>query len=157
MAFDPKAELMDLWDGHRRLTVRTARAFPPDKLMTFAPTEPLRPFAVMCDEIARIELAYIRGLAADHWKWDPQVPAPAKDADGVVRFLEETREYTHGVWDRITAETLLAPRKDPFFFGDAKRPYDWLVYCVENEVHHRGQGFVYLRELGVEPPHFWER
>ncbi len=157
MAFDPKAELMDLWDGHRRLTVRTARAFPADKLMTFSPVEPLRTFAVMCDEIARIELAYIRGLAEDQWTWDPKVPAPATDADGVVRFLEETREYTHRMWGRLSAETLLTPRKDPFFFGDSKRPYDWLVYCVDNEVHHRGQGFVYLRELGIEPPHFYER
>jgi uncharacterized damage-inducible protein DinB len=157
MAFDPKAELMDLWDGHRRLTVRTARAFPREQLMTFTPAQPLRTFAAMCDEIARIELAYVRGLAEDQWQWDPQVPAPATDADGVVRFLEDTRQYTHGVWGRISTETLLIPRQDPFFFGDAKRPYDWLVYCIDNEVHHRGQAFVYLREMGIEPPHFWER
>jgi uncharacterized damage-inducible protein DinB len=24
-------------------------------------------------------------------------------------------------------------------------------------VHHRGQGYVYLRALGIEPPPFWER
>ena len=28
---------------------------------------------------------------------------------------------------------------------------------VDNEIHHRGQGYVYLRELGIEPPPFWER
>jgi uncharacterized damage-inducible protein DinB len=28
---------------------------------------------------------------------------------------------------------------------------------IDNEVHHRGQGYVYLRALGVEPPPFWER
>jgi uncharacterized damage-inducible protein DinB len=157
MSFDVKAELMTLWDGHRRLTVRTAQAFPADKLMAFSPTQPLRPFALMCDEVARMELAYIRGLAEDEWRWDPQAPAPATDAAGVVRFLEETRAYTHRVWDRIGVETLLAVRKDPFFFGDSMRPYDWLLYCVDNEVHHRGQGYVYLRQLGIEPPHFWER
>ncbi|MGO3807708.1 MAG: DinB family protein [Sphingobacterium sp.] len=31
------------------------------------------------------------------------------------------------------------------------------MYFVDNEIHHRGQGFVYLRSLGIEPPHFWER
>ena len=31
------------------------------------------------------------------------------------------------------------------------------LYLIDNEVHHRGQGYVYLRALGVEPPPFWER
>jgi uncharacterized damage-inducible protein DinB len=32
-----------------------------------------------------------------------------------------------------------------------------LLYIVDNEVHHRGQGYVYLRALGVEPPAFFQR
>jgi uncharacterized damage-inducible protein DinB len=32
-----------------------------------------------------------------------------------------------------------------------------ILYGIENEIHHRGQGFVYLRALGIEPPAFWER
>jgi uncharacterized damage-inducible protein DinB len=32
-----------------------------------------------------------------------------------------------------------------------------LLYIIDNEIHHRGQGYVYLRSLGIEPPHFWER
>jgi len=35
--------------------------------------------------------------------------------------------------------------------------HDLLLYVIENEVHHRGQGYVYLRALGIEPPPFWER
>lgn len=31
------------------------------------------------------------------------------------------------------------------------------LYVIDNEIHHRGQGYVYLRALGVEPPAFWER
>jgi len=34
---------------------------------------------------------------------------------------------------------------------------DLLLYTIDNEVHHRGQGYVYLRALGIEPPPFWER
>ena len=30
-------------------------------------------------------------------------------------------------------------------------------YFVDNEIHHRGQGYVYLRALGIEPPAFWDR
>jgi uncharacterized damage-inducible protein DinB len=31
------------------------------------------------------------------------------------------------------------------------------MYFLDNEIHHRGQGYVYLRELGVEPPAFYQR
>lgn len=157
MDFDLKRELLEELQGNRRLTLRAARAFPADQLMTFTPKAPLRPFGQMLDEIARIELAYVRGLAEDEWKWDPENPPKPADAAGAIRFLEEAATYTGRVWSGISAELLLSPRKDPFFFGDQKRPFDWLVYCVENEIHHRGQGYVYLRELGVEPPPFWER
>ena len=32
-----------------------------------------------------------------------------------------------------------------------------LFYWIDNEIHHRGQGYVYLRALGIEPPAFYER
>ena len=35
--------------------------------------------------------------------------------------------------------------------------YDLILYVIDNETHHRGQGYVYLRSLGIEPPPFYER
>ncbi|MEJ7681733.1 MAG: DinB family protein [Segetibacter sp.] len=32
-----------------------------------------------------------------------------------------------------------------------------IFYFIDNEIHHRAQGYVFLRSLGIEPPHFWER
>ena len=29
--------------------------------------------------------------------------------------------------------------------------------AVDNEIHHRGQGYVYLRALGIAPPAFYDR
>ena len=37
------------------------------------------------------------------------------------------------------------------------RVYDLLLYAIDNEIHHRGQGYVYLRALGIEPPPFYVR
>ena len=43
-------------------------------------------------------------------------------------------------------------------FGQWKMAiYELLLYIRDNEIHHRGQGYVYLRSLGIEPPPFWER
>ncbi|HEU4878313.1 MAG TPA: DinB family protein [Gemmatimonadaceae bacterium] len=35
--------------------------------------------------------------------------------------------------------------------------YGLINYIIDNEVHHRGQGYVYLRSLGIEPPPFYVR
>ena len=32
-----------------------------------------------------------------------------------------------------------------------------ILYAVDNEIHHRAQGYVYLRSLSIEPPAFYDR
>jgi hypothetical protein len=40
----------------------------------------------------------------------------------------------------------------------ARVVHQLLFYVMDNEIHHhRGQGYVYLRALGIEPPAFYER
>ncbi len=34
---------------------------------------------------------------------------------------------------------------------------DTVLYFIDNEIHHHGQGTVYLRALGIGPPAFWDR
>jgi len=49
-------------------------------------------------------------------------------------------------------------------YGQEISPYQmkfsmaqWILYIIENETHHRGQAYVYLRVLGIQPPFFWKR
>jgi len=43
-------------------------------------------------------------------------------------------------------------------FGIYTAPVHWQIfYVIDNEIHHRAQGYVYLRAFGIGPPHFWER
>ena len=43
-------------------------------------------------------------------------------------------------------------------FGQWEGPVGALfLYLIDNEIHHRGQGSVYLRSLGIEPPAFYDR
>ncbi|MEK6396794.1 MAG: DinB family protein [Terriglobus sp.] len=56
---------------------------------------------------------------------------------------------------RIPVERFSATMKA---FGQWEmKGYQLLLYVVENEIHHRGQGYVYLRSLGIEPPAFYDR
>ncbi|HCO82593.1 MAG TPA: damage-inducible protein DinB, partial [Arenibacter sp.] len=70
------------------------------------------------------------------------------------------------LWDRTTAEinTYWSQIKEEQFQQNIKifGQYDGTVmssilYFIDNEIHHRGQAYVYLRSLGIEPPAFYER
>jgi uncharacterized damage-inducible protein DinB len=55
-------------------------------------------------------------------------------------------------WPDIPERRL--PKVDPAF-GQWTMPGAVIVlHLIDNEVHHRSQGYVYLRLLGVEPPAF---
>ena len=51
----------------------------------------------------------------------------------------DTREALLARWDATTARI------------------DALWSSIDDEIHHRGQGCVYLRSLGIEPPPFYVR
>ena len=70
------------------------------------------------------------------------------------------------VWDEQTAKldeifVQIPPHRfnevDKAFGQWEGRGIDTIQYAIDNEIHHRGQGYVYLRALGIAPPPFWER
>ena len=70
------------------------------------------------------------------------------------------------VWDEQTAKLdEVFVQIPPHRFNDVDKAFgqwegrgiDTIQYAIDNEIHHRGQGYVYLRALGIAPPPFWER
>ncbi|EJQ49914.1 damage-inducible protein DinB [Bacillus mycoides] len=148
-------QFREILDENRRLTIRTIAAFPEDKLFTFAPVEPLRPFSKMILEILDIERGYIRGIALGEWEYS-QPFTGVSTKEELLDGCHETKEVVQKWWPKITEERLHTVEKDPFFGGEMSH-FERLHYALENEIHHRGQGFIYLRLLGIEPPAFWDR
>lgn len=150
-----KNQFIETWEGNRRLTVRTIEAFPEKDLFSYSPIEPLRPFAKMVSEILNIEDVYLRGIARGKWEWKDAFGHLTNKA-GMLQTCEKLTGKALELWQEITEERLDTVEKDPFFGGE-QRHFSRLQYALENEIHHRGQGFVYLRMLGIEPPAFYER
>jgi uncharacterized damage-inducible protein DinB len=148
-------QFREILNENRRLTIRTIEAFPEDKLFTFAPVEPLRPFSKMILEILDIERGYIRGISLGEWEYSQPFASVSTKAE-LLDGCHETKEDVQKWWPKITEERLHTVEKDPFFGGEMSH-FERLYYALENEIHHRGQGFIYLRLLGIEPPAFWER
>ena len=146
------ADLLKNWQGHRRLTRRTIEAFPEDKLFQFS-VGGMRPFSEMALEFIRMAGPVAEGVATGKWQEDKR-PKPATKGELLQMWDDETAKL-NDAFGRIP----------PHRFSEVDKAFgQWeasglatIQYAIDNEIHHRGQGFVYLRALGIEPPPFWER
>lgn len=145
-------DLLKNWQGHRRLTRRVIEAFPEDKLFQFS-IGGMRPFAEMTWEFIRMAVVIVDGVATGKWEEHKGVK-PTNKAE-ILRL-----------WDAQTLElSEKFPAIPPRRFSEVDTAFgQWknsgigtIQYAIDNEIHHRGQGYVYLRALGIEPPPFWER
>ncbi|HYE86713.1 MAG TPA: DinB family protein [Vicinamibacterales bacterium] len=143
------------WLGHRRLTRRVIEAFPDDQLFTHS-VGGMRPFGVLAMELVEMAGAMVRGVATDDWqKMSDHDKTTAIPKSEVLRLFDQSTAVMQEFWPKIPAErftqTITA-------FGQwPGKAYDLLLYVVDNEIHHRGQGYVYLRSLGIAPPAFYDR
>lgn len=154
-------ELNVLWEqleGHHRLTKRVIAAFPNDALFSFKPVPAMRCFAEIAAEILQLEEIIVQGVALGTWKdWDANSRyLSLPDTASILQAFDEVRAQSTTLWPRLTPQRLDEVEFDPWM----QRPStirSRLEYMRDNEIHHRGQGYVYLRLLGIEPPAFWER
>jgi uncharacterized damage-inducible protein DinB len=153
------AALLEHWQGHRRVTRRVIQAFPDAELFTFS-VGGMRPFSQLAFEMISMADAGTRGIATGTWA----------QGEGLMhhggRALPDTRESLLALWDQTTAVINdLWGRIPPARFQEVDTAfgtyegvmYGLLLYWIDNEVHHRGQGYVYLRALGIQHPAFYDR
>lgn len=143
---------LEHWQGHRRLTRRVIDAFPEEQLFAFS-VGGMRPFGVLALEMLTMAEPMVRGVVTGEWDSVPQRdPLPKAE---LLRRWDESTEKLDALWPRIPLERF---QETITAFGQyTGRVHDLLLYVIDNEIHHRGQGYVYLRALGIEPPPFYER
>lgn len=151
-AFITPDALLTHWQGHRALTRRVIEAFPEDKLFTYSVAS-MRPFGVMAQELLAMAAPMVRGAATG--EWTAYQPSEATSRAEVLKLWDEATHELNELWPRIPAERFHEKMTAFGQFTDVL--HNLILYVIDNEIHHRGQGYVYLRGLGIEPPHFWER
>jgi uncharacterized damage-inducible protein DinB len=149
-----KEQFLSHWQGHRALTRRVIAAFPEDELFSFS-IGGMRTFGELAAELIAIAVPGVKGLATGEWKSldekDPSGKSKAKLLEIWDQDTMEINKWFPQIPEGKLQETMLA-------FGQYEdKGYCTLMYFIDNEIHHRGQGYVYLRALGIEPPAFWER
>ena len=147
--------LLDHWQGHRRVTRRMIQAFPEEALFTYS-IGGMRPFSALAMEMIGMCSAGIRGVATREWVHDVYADAPTpKTRNDILQLWDEVTDRINALWPQIPPERF--EEVDVAFGQWEGVVYHLLVYWIDNEIHHRGQGYVYLRALGVEPPAFYDR
>jgi hypothetical protein len=139
-------------EPHRRLTRRVINAFPDDKLFSFS-VGGMRPFGTLAMEMVTMAVPMVQGAVSGDW--DASSSRDARPKPELLRLWDESTEQLNAMWPKIPPhrfrETLTA-------FGQYTGVlHDLILYVIDNEVHHRAQGYVYLRALGIEPPPFYDR
>lgn len=145
--------LLEHWQGHRRVTRRVIEAFPEDKLFRFS-IGSMRPFSEMAVEFIKMAEPIVRGVASGSWSpWeDSQVPTTKAE---ILALWDAGTAALNTIWPTIPRHRFAEVDKA---FGQWEGSgINTILYAIENEIHHRGQGYVYLRALGIEPPAFYDR
>jgi uncharacterized damage-inducible protein DinB len=138
-------DLLKHWQGHRALTRR---------FFEFS-IAGMRPFAKLVDELLAIAAPALKGIV--NRESQPYTEAEEK-LIFKAQYLEKWDEATAEInkyWEQLSIEDFSQTFN---LFGQYEFPIiQNVLYFIDNEVHHRGQAYVYLRALNIEPPFFWER
>jgi len=144
--------LLAHWQGHRRLTRRVISAFPDDKLFTFS-VGGMRTFGALAMEMITMAVPMVRGAVSGEWNTSgSRDPRPKEE---VLRLWDEGTAQLNALWPQIPVGRFLETLTAFGQYTDAL--HNLILYVIDNEIHHRGQGYVYLRALGIEPPAFYDR
>lgn len=144
--------LLEHWQGHRRVTRRVIETFPEEKLFGFS-LGSMRPFSEMIVEFLKMAEPIVHGVATG--QWESSTLTPPKTKAELLALWDQATTRINVIWPTIPLQR----------FAEVDRAFgQWensgiatILYAIDNEIHHRGQAFVYLRALGIEPPAFYDR
>jgi uncharacterized damage-inducible protein DinB len=152
-------ELLKNWQSNRALSRKILAAFPEKDLFEFS-IGGMRPYSELAGEMIGLASAGINGVATGNWTTTPELD----HFDQSVHLT--TKQALLEAWDDVTEQIEeLWPQIPEEHFHDIVKAWgmyentviNTILYFVENEIHHRGQGYVYLRALGLEPHPFWDK
>ena len=153
LIMDPK-ELLEHWQGHRRLTRRAIEAFPEEEFFTYT-LGGMRPFAEMIMELLAIAGPGIEEIVSGKTARLNEHFEHKRSKEEFLDLWDKTTITIDTLWNEISPDRFSEVTKA---FGQYEGTIiSHIFYYIDNEIHHRGQAYVYLRSLGIEPPLFFDR
>ncbi|TLF46376.1 DinB family protein [Maribacter aurantiacus] len=147
-------QFLEHWQGHRILTRKVIEAFPEDQLFNYS-IGGMRPFADMVMELLGIAEPGLREIVTGETTQLTEHFEHGHSKNNLLKAWDSATENIDTLWTKMEDVDF---HKEILSFGQFPGTVQSsLFYFLENEIHHRAQGYVYLRSLGIEPPMFYDR
>ena len=147
-------QLLAHWQGHRKLTRKVIEAFPEKEFFNHS-IGGMRTFAEMTMELLGIAEPGIKEIVTGETAQLNEHFDHGNIKANILKAWDKTTEEINSYWPQIELARFQEHIKT---FGQYEGSVQSSIfYFIDNEIHHRGQGYVYLRSLDIEPPMFWDR
>ncbi|UCC81233.1 MAG: DinB family protein [Candidatus Zixiibacteriota bacterium] len=143
-----KSAILKYWENVRKLTLTVFDLFPQDKF-DFRPVADVRSVAEQFDHILICELYARIGLLTGVWDISAFSGERDLSRNRLRDKLYSENKKTLGLFRMLPEGQFMKVYETPFgaISGEA------LIYeTIDEEIHHRGNLYVYLRLLGIAPP-----
>ncbi|HBZ00009.1 MAG TPA: hypothetical protein DEO84_01685 [candidate division Zixibacteria bacterium] len=143
-----KGAIIKYWDNVRRLTLDVLERFPDDKL-SYRPIPTVRTVAEQFEHILAEEIFVRNGLMLKLWENVPSPNEACTDKGVLAEMLRREHETTSRVLRMLPPDTFGVFHETPY----GQMTTEAVIYLtIDEEIHHRGNLYVYLRLLNIVPP-----
>ena len=147
-------QLLQHWQGHRRLTRKVIEAFPEEAFFNHK-IGGMRTFADMVKELLAIAEPGLKEIVGGEKQEFDETRDYGNKKSNLLKQWDIATKGINDLWTKLSVEDFAETK---VLFGQYEFSVLWhIFYFIDNEIHHRGQAYVYLRSLGIEPPLFYER
>jgi uncharacterized damage-inducible protein DinB len=143
-----KAAIVKYWKNVRKLTLRLFDTFPEDSL-SYRPVETVKTVAEQFDHILIVELYTRIGIITGEWSLAPFSGERDISRANLRNKLYNEHRKTLGMLRLLPEGRFMRTYETPFgeLTGEVA-----VMEAIDEEIHHRGNLYTYLRMLGIEPP-----
>ncbi|MBI4364566.1 MAG: DinB family protein [Candidatus Latescibacteria bacterium] len=155
-----KAQVGGQWDHFRTIhgiTMRAIQAIPKDKVDA-KPVKDMRTPKELVAHMYSSMRSITEGTAKGEIQWseenDKAEAAKLKTHDDLVRYASEAWKAADKAVRSLSDAQIAATVKTPW--GESFPGHVCVNIIYDEHLHHRGQLYAYLRQMGVEPPFMWD-
>ena len=155
-----KAQLGQWWEHFRTvngITLRAVQAIPADKIDS-RPCKDMRTPKELVGHMYNAMRSVAEGTAQGEIKWseedDKKATAGIKSHADLVQFASEGWKAADRSIRSLTDEKIAGLVKTPW--GESFPGFVCVQILSDEHLHHRGQLYAFLRQMGVQPPFLWD-
>jgi uncharacterized damage-inducible protein DinB len=143
-----KKMMLRYWQNVRRLTLRLLDEFPADSF-DFRPAPEIMTVSQLFRHIIQVEIYIREGFLTDEWKTPPDMSHNFFEKDMIRDKLKIENRKTISLLSELPDGKFMKVRPTPY--GEISGEI-LIQVAIDEEIHHRGNLYTYLRCLGKIPP-----